>query len=205
MIAKLRGRLDSVAEEGLVLDVGGIGYFVHCAPRLRDRLPALGETVSLLIETQLREDSITLYGFLDVAEREWFRLLQTVQGVGARLALTIIGTLGAEELTRAVAAQDRATLARASGVGQRLATRIATELRDRAPAAALSLVPMGGPGAASAGALAGSVVQDAISALMNLGYRQSEAAAAVGTAQQRLGAEAPLAELIRGGLKELTQ
>jgi Holliday junction DNA helicase RuvA len=162
MIAKLRGRLDSVAEEGLVVDVGGVGYFVHCASRLRDRLPALGEPVSLLIETQLREDSITLYGFLDAAEREWFRLLQTVQGVGARLALAIIGTLGAEELARAVAAQDRATLGRANGVGPRLATRIATELRDRAPAAALSLVPVGGQGANGPGTLAGGAVQDAV-------------------------------------------
>ena len=135
MIARLRGTLDTLGEDHAVIDVGGVGYLVACPTRTLAALPRPGEAVDLLIETQVRDDSITLYGFRSGAERSWFRLLQTVQGVGARVALAILSVLGPDELARAVAAQDKAALARASGVGPRLAGRIASELNgspDRA-------------------------------------------------------------------------
>jgi Holliday junction DNA helicase RuvA len=199
MIARLRGRLDALEDGHAVIDVGGVGYLVACSTRTLAALPRPGEAVDLLIETQVRDDSITLYGFPTAAERRWFRLLQTVQGVGARVALGILSALGPDELAHAVAAQDRAALARASGVGPRLATRIASELKDR-----LSELPgaLGGPLPGPAAALGGPA-DDAVSALVNLGYGRSDAHAAVAKAAAALGDGAPIETLIRTGLQEL--
>ena len=202
MIARLRGRLDGIAEDHAVVDVGGVGSLVACAPRTLAGLPRPGEPVDLLIETQVRDDSITLYGFPTAAERRWFRLLQTVQGVGARVALGILSVLGPDELARAVAAQDKAALARASGVGPRLAGRIAAELKDR-----LSELP-GLASASISGTAAtalGGPADDAVSALVNLGYGRSDAHAAVAKAAAALGTSAPVEELIRTGLQELAR
>jgi holliday junction DNA helicase RuvA len=197
VIARLRGRLDSRGEDHAVIDVGGVGYLVVCSTRTVAALPAAGEAVDLHIDTQLRAESITLYGFREPAERVWFRLLQTVQGVGARVALGILSVLAPDELARAVAAQDKAALARASGVGPRLATRIATELRDR-------LVDLPLPGAAvEAAPLAAGAAADALSALVNLGYGRSEAHAAIAKATAALGERAPVDALIRSALKDL--
>jgi holliday junction DNA helicase RuvA len=201
VIARLRGTLDTLGEDHVVIDVGGVGYLVACASRTLAALPRPGEAVDLLIETQVRDDSITLYGFRSGAERAWFRLLQTVQGVGARVALAILSVLGPDELAHAVAAQDKAALARASGVGPRLAGRIASELRDR-----LTDLPgpVGAPTPGSAAAFGGPA-DDAVSALVNLGYGRSEAHAAVAKAAAALGTAAPLDTLVRTCLQELAR
>jgi len=199
MIAKLTGVLDSKTTDAAVVDVGGVGYLVFCSARTLGRLPGAGGAISLFIETHVREDHIHLYGFSDAAEREWFRLLTTVQGVGAKLALAILGILSAPELTQAIAAQDRSSLTRASGVGPKLGARIVAELKDKIGAVAL------GPVAAVAAATeASGPVADAVSALVNLGYRRAEAFGAVAQASKRLGTGAPLDQLIRAGLKELS-
>jgi Holliday junction DNA helicase RuvA len=201
MIAKLAGVVDQIGPEAAVIDVGGVGYLAFCSTRTISRLPAVGSPASLLIETHVREDHIHLYGFADAAEREWFRRLTTVQGVGARLALAILSALSPEQLGLAILAQDKAALTRADGVGARLATRIVTELRDKVGGgAAFATPPMpagplseGDPGPAA----------DAVSALVNLGYRRSEAFSAVAVASRRLGGEADAGALIRAGLQEL--
>jgi Holliday junction DNA helicase RuvA len=199
VIARLRGRLDSLGEDHAVIDVGGVGYLVVCPARTLAALPSAGEAVDLHVETQVRAESITLYGFRDPAERAWFRLLQTVQGVGARVALGLLSVLSPDQLARAVAAQDKAALTRASGVGPRLAARIAAELRERltdfpAPGSPTAAVPITPSGA----------VADALSALINLGYGRSEAHAAIAKAAASLGDQAPVDALIRTGLQELT-
>jgi Holliday junction DNA helicase RuvA len=194
MIGKLSGVIDSVGEVEAIIDVGGVGYVVACSGRtLRDLRP--GEPARLLIETQVREDAIRLYGFRDPAERAWFGHLQSVQGVGAKLALGVLSAFTPEELARAVAAQDKAMLARAPGVGQKLAQRIAVELKDKAGQVAL------GPAAADLPAGDGAA-GDAVSALVNLGYRRAEAFAAIAKAAQA-NAAANVQELIRAGLREL--
>jgi holliday junction DNA helicase RuvA len=198
MIARLRGRLDSRGEDHAVIDVGGVGYLVICSTRTLAVLPRAGEAVDLHIDTQLRAESLTLYGFREPAERVWFRLLQTVQGVGARVALGILSVLAPDELARAVAAQDKAALARASGVGPRLATRIATELRDR-----LVDLPLPGATLAEAATPAAGAAADALSALVNLGYGRSEAHAAIAKATATLGEKAAVDALIRTSLKDL--
>jgi Holliday junction DNA helicase RuvA len=202
VIARLRGTLDGLDEDHAVIDVGGVGYLVACSTRTLASLPRAGEAVDLLIETQVRPESITLYGFRSAAERSWFRLLQTVQGVGARVALAILSVLGPDELARAVAAQDKAALARASGVGPRLASRIASELKDR-----LGEVPAiaGVPSPELAGVALGGPAEDAVSALVHLGYGRSEAHAAVTKAAAALGDAAPLEALIRTGLQDLAR
>jgi Holliday junction DNA helicase RuvA len=199
MIARLRGRLDGIAEDHAVVDVGGVGYLVVCSARTLAGLPGMGEAVDLHIETQVRAESITLYGFGDPAERVWFRLLQTVQGIGGRVALAVLSVFGPEELARAVAAQDKAALSRASGVGPRLAGRIVSELRERlvdlpVPLGAVAAVPVTGASGPAA---------DAISALINLGYGRSEAHAAIAKAAASLGEQAAVDALIRTGLQEL--
>jgi Holliday junction DNA helicase RuvA len=201
MIARLRGRLDSLGEDHAVVDVGGVGYLVVCSARTLAALPSAGEAVDLHVETQVRAESITLYGFRDPAERAWFRLLQTVQGVGARVALGVLSVLPPEALARAVAAQDKTALTRASGVGPRLAARIVAELRDRLtdlplPAAAAEQIQIASP--------LGTAAADALSALINLGYGRSEAHAAIAKAAASLGDQAPVDALIRTGLQELT-
>ena len=197
MIAKLTGLLDQAGSDSAVIDVGGVGYLVFCSARSLGRMPAKGAPVSLLIETHVREDHIHLYGFAEPAERDWFRLLTTVQGVGAKLALALLGVLSPDDLMRAIAAADKASLARAPGVGQKLAQRIATELKDKVRAVAL------GPAAAELPQRGSEA--DAVSALVNLGYRRAEAFDAVIEAARRLGASAPVDALIRAGLKELSQ
>ena len=202
MIARLRGTLDAVDEGHAVVDVAGVGYLVACSPRTLAALPRPGEAVDLLIETQVREDSITLYGFRTAAERSWFRLLQTVQGVGARVALAIPSVLGPDELTRAIVSQDKAALGRASGVGPRLAGRIASELKDRLTDLP---VPAGAPLPGAVGVELAGAAGDAVSALVNLGYGRSEAHAAIAKAAAALGTDVPVETLIRTGLQELVR
>ncbi len=204
MIARLRGRLDSLGDDHLVIDVGGVGYLVHSPTRTLSSLPGVGEALDLHIETQVREDSITLYGFADRAERTWFRVLQQVQGVGARVALGVLSVLTPEQLARAVASQDKAALTRASGVGPRLASRILSELTERLAGelAGATLPAHGLPGGAGAGAMDGPV-GGAVSALVNLGYGRSEALAAVARMAAVQGEGASVETLIRAGLQEL--
>ena len=201
MIGKLRGTVDGVGVETVVLDVGGVGYLVHCSPRTLSALPAPGEPASLLIDTHVREDMIRLYGFATEAEREWFRLMQGVQGVGARLALAILGVLSTAALAQAVAGGARTAVARAPGVGPKLASRIVLELKDKGPGGAGDAIVMPGQ---EPGAPLPQNVEDAVSALVNLGYGRPQAAAAVATAVAAQGAEAQTAALIRGGLKALS-
>ena len=203
MIAKLAGLLDQVAPDAAIVDVNGVGYLAFCSTRTLGRLPPVGAPVRLLVETHVREDHIHLYGFVDAAERDWFRLLTTVQGVGARLALAVLSAIGPEELGIAILAQDRATLARAEGVGPRLAARIVNELRDKT--GSLALTAPSAAEAASAPPLGAGPASDAVSALVNLGYRRTEAFGAVAAAAQRLGAGAATEALIRAGLQELAQ
>ena len=203
MIAKLTGKLDSVGRDHAVVDCGGVGYLVHCPSRTLGTLPVPGETVSLAIETIVREDAFNLYGFVDAAERDWFRLLLTVQGVGAKVALSLLSALSAADLAAAIANEDKAMLTRAEGVGPKLATRLALELNDKVGTMALGRnlptasipagVPVGGDAA----------VSDAVSALVNLGYRRVEAAGAVERAMKKLGNGARVEALIPAGLKEL--
>ncbi|HYM31017.1 MAG TPA: Holliday junction branch migration protein RuvA [Candidatus Cybelea sp.] len=201
MIGRLSGILDSVGEDWAMLDVNGVGYVVHCSRRTLSALPRPGEPARLLIATVMREDAINLYGFSEAAEKEWFAVLQTVQGVGAKVALAILSVLGPAELVQAIAAQDRAALAKASGVGPKLATRIMTELRDKAGQIALghAAATLGGPPP-----VAGSAA-DAVSALVNLGYRRTEAFSAIAKASRELGDGAGVEALIRSGLKELAR
>ncbi|HXP29865.1 MAG TPA: Holliday junction branch migration protein RuvA [Stellaceae bacterium] len=196
MIAMLAGQVDQVAADSVVLDVNGVGYLVFGSSRTLARLPGRGEPLRLLIETHVREDHIHLYGFADEAERDWFRMLTTVQGVGARLALAVLGALAPEALARAIMAQDKAALARADGVGPKLAQRIVNELKDKVGGIVL------GP-AASAPAPSDVAASDAISALVNLGYQRSDAFGAVSAAARRLGPAARLDALIKAGLREL--
>jgi Holliday junction DNA helicase RuvA len=198
MIAKLTGAVDSVGEDWAVIDVNGVGYLVHCSTRTLARLPPAGGVASLLIETQVREDRIQLFGFADAAERDWLRLLSTVQGVGARTALAILSALATDELVAAIANGDKAPLTRAAGVGPKLAARIVVELKDRVQAPVAAMMPAAGAGARRQSAA------DAVSALINLGYREAEATGAVARAARALGADAPVEELIRAGLKGLS-
>jgi Holliday junction DNA helicase RuvA len=205
MIGKLKGIVDSYGEDNIILDVNGVGYLVHCSARTLAALPAPGEAATLSIETYVREDQIKLFGFASDAEREWFRLLQTVQGVGAKVALAVLGTLKPAELATAIATRDKAMVARTPGVGPKVAERIVTELKDKVPAFAdvdPAVVHL-------AGALdekrAPKPVADAVSALVNLGYGQPQAAAAIAAAARHAGDGADTATLIRQGLKELAK
>jgi holliday junction DNA helicase RuvA len=202
MIAKLSGILDAVAADSAVIDVGGVGYLAFCSTRTLGQLQP-GAPARLLIETHVREDHIHLYGFIDAAERDWFRLLTTVQGVGARLALAILSAVAPEGLTLAILAQDKAVPARAEGVGPKLAARIVNELRDKV--GGLAIVAQVSSAAASRPALEDSLAADAVSALVNLGYRRAEAFGAVAVAARRLGEGAEIDALIRAGLQELAQ
>ena len=205
MIGKLKGLVDSYGEDYVILDVGGVGYQVHCSSRTLQALPSPGEAAVLSIETYVREDMIRLYGFANELEREWFRLLQTVQGVGAKVALAVLGTLKPGELATAIALQDRATLARAPGVGRKVAERIAAELRDKAPAYSSADPVVVRLQAELADRRAPAPVADAVSALINLGYAQIQASAAVAAAVRSAGDAATTEQLIRLGLKELAR
>ena len=204
MIGKLTGRLDSVSPSAVIVDAGGVGYEVTVGTRTLADLPPAGETVTLAIDTHVREDEIRLYGFATEHERAWFRALQTVQGVGAKVALAVLGTLSADDLANAVALQDKGQVARAPGVGPKVAARIVAELRDKMPALAPAIRP-GGGGAPIAILPEGASARDAVSALTNLGYGHAQAAAAVSLAVGKAGREARAEELIRLGLRELAQ
>ncbi|HLK84578.1 MAG TPA: Holliday junction branch migration protein RuvA [Xanthobacteraceae bacterium] len=205
MIGKLTGMVDSVGEDFVVLDVHGVGYLVYCSARTLQELPAAGKAVALAIETHVREDQIRLFGFLSAAEREWFRLLQTVQGVGAKVALAILSTLRPSDLATAIAMRDKAAITRAPGVGPKVAERIVTELKDRMPAlAAVDPAAVRLAGAIEDKRAAGPVT-DAVSALVNLGYGEPQAMAAVAAAVRSAGDGADTARLIRLGLKELAK
>lgn len=206
MIGKLTGVVDEIAEDHLLLDVNGVGYVVFASTRTLARMPERGGSAGLLIDTHVREDHIHLYGFAERDEREWFRLLLTVQGVGARHALSILSVLETGDLANAVLAQDKTAVTRASGVGPKLAQRVVAELKDKAGRIALSqgadlaiaAGPKGGNGLAAA-------ADDAIDALVALGYRRTEAYTAVGKAAGRLGEGAGVEALIKNGLKELAR
>ncbi len=204
MIGKLRGVVDSVDEDEIILDVNGVGYCVAASARTLRALPAPGDATELLIETHVREDAIRLYGFLTGAERDWFRLLQSVQGVGAKVALGILGALSAEALSSAVARQDRAMMARAPGVGPKLAARLVLELKDKAPPGDLSGLE-GAPAGAGRERGLTKAAEDATLALVGLGYAQAQAAAAVARASGELGDGAETSTLIRAGLKALAR
>jgi len=200
MIASLSGRLASAEEDSAVIDVGGVGYLVVCSGRTLRAMPPVGEAVSLVVETHVREDHIHLYGFQAASERAWFRLLQTVQGVGARLALAVLSLLAPDELATAIAAQDTASLRRVAGVGPKAAQRIVAELKDKAHAVSPDIAVV----AEAAGTAAEGSTGEAVSALVNLGYGRSEAFAAVAGAARDLGEGADVGGLIRHGLKALS-
>jgi Holliday junction DNA helicase RuvA len=202
MIGRLRGRLDSHGDDHLIIDVGGVGYLVHCSIRTLAGLPDGGQALDLHIETQVRAESITLYGFADPGERSWFRVLQQVQGVGARVALGVLSVLTPEQLARAVASQDKAALTQASGVGPRLAGRIVSEFKDRL---AGELVGAALPAPAIAGAAGDCANGEAVSARVKLGYGRSDAVMAVSRAAAAQGDDATVEALIRAGLQELAQ
>lgn len=202
MIALLKGILDSVTEDSAIVDVNGVGYLVFCSQRTLGDLPRPGSAVRLYVETHVREDHIHLYGFLQPEERSWFRLLTTVQGVGARVALSILSVLPPDQLLTAIVAQDKASINRANGVGPKLAQRIITELKDKVGGIAVSA-----PAAIVAGDTAPGAApnEEAVSALVNLGFSRTEAFGAVARAGQDLGTAADVNDLIKGGLKELAQ
>jgi Holliday junction DNA helicase RuvA len=204
MIARLKGIIARIDADGAVIDVGGVGYLVFASGRTLSRL-AVGEAALLEIETHVREDHIHLYGFVDKAEQDWFKLLTTVQGVGAKVALAMLGILSPDELLQAIAAADKGAITRAPGVGPKLATRILSELKDKVGDLALGAVAqMPASGTVSvADAAAPTAVADAASALVNLGYGPSEALGAVSHAAWQLGNGASVEALIQGGLKEL--
>jgi Holliday junction DNA helicase RuvA len=200
MIALLTGRVDSLQDGSCILDVNGVGYLVQASSRTLAALPQAPAITRLLIETHVREDAIQLYGFADSAERDWFRLLTTVQGVGAKVALSVLSALSPRDLISAIAAGDKAGLTRAPGVGPRLAVRLLTELRDKAGA-----MPSSSGVAMPATARPATVADDALSALINLGYRRAEAQGAIAKVTDRLGEDAALDGVIRESLRELAQ
>ena len=205
MIGKLKGLIESYGQDSVIVDVNGVGYEVHCSARTLQELPGVGQPAALSIETHVREDQIRLFGFLTEIEREWFRLLQTVQGVGAKVALSVLGTLKPSELASAIAMRDKAMVARAPGVGPKVAERIVTELKDKAPAYTdvdPALVRLSG---ALDDKRAPAPVTDAVSALVNLGYGQAQAAAAIAAATRHAGEGAEATTLIRLGLRELAK
>ncbi|MBU2533212.1 MAG: Holliday junction branch migration protein RuvA [Alphaproteobacteria bacterium] len=204
MIGKLRGKVDAIGEAICIIDVGGVGYEVQASGRALRNM-TLGAEVTLTIDTHVREDAIRLYGFASEVERTWFRTLQVVQGVGAKVALAILGVLGPQELANAIALGNWAAVEQTPGVGKKIAQRIVAELKDKAPALTVAGMDLPGQGALQAGAPASNAAAEAISALTNLGYVPAQAAGAVTAALRELGAEADTAALIRRGLKELSR
>lgn len=200
MIARLKGRVDRLGEEHVIIDVGGVGYLVFCSGRTLQQLGQVGEAAALEIETHVREDHIHLYGFAELAERDLFLVLQTVQGVGAKVALAILSALAVTEVQNAISTGDVTLLTRAQGVGKRLAQRITSELKEKMG----GIAPVSGDGAVLA-APAGPVgaAADAVSALVNLGYRKAEAEVAVRRARAAVGEDADASALITAGLKAL--
>ncbi len=203
MIGKLKGVVDSYGDDFVLLDVHGVCYQVHCPSRVLQQLPRVGEAAVLAIETMVREDMIKLFGFSEDNEREWFRILMTVQGVGAKVALGILGIMRASEVANAIALGDKTAITRAPGVGKRVAERIVTELKDKAPAFASIEDDTIAVSQSVAENVASRPVADAVSALSNLGYQPAQAAAAVAAAVKAAGEDASAEKLIRLGLKEL--
>ncbi|WP_262694787.1 Holliday junction branch migration protein RuvA [Kordiimonas aquimaris] len=206
MIAKLKGILDSAGEDWLIIDVGGVGYIAHGSSRTLGSMPRAGEAVGIHIETVVREDAITLYAFADIEERDLFRLLTSVQGVGAKVALAILSALSPTDLQNAIAAQDKTAVSRAKGVGPKVATRIVTELKDKVTG--LIFKPKGvqvSQAAASDQNMGGNAaLADAVSALVNLGYKPVDAHGAVARAMNDLGEDASVDALVPAALKELS-
>lgn len=202
MIGKLKGTVDSIAEEWIILDVNGVGYQVHCSARTLSVMPSVGEPLTLAVETHVREKEIKLFGFINEWEKEWFALLQNVQGVGAKVALAILSTLPTNDLANAIAMQDKAMIARTPGIGAKVAQRIVSELKDKIPQ---SIGESGGgtESYASSSAYGSQEVQDAISALVNLGYSIIQAGDAVRKTKQENEKEMDSKEIIRLALKEL--
>ena len=203
MIAKLTGRIDFAGRDHAIIDVNGVGYLVRCPARTLAALPPAGEMASLAIETLVREDAIDLYGFAEAAERDWFRLLMTVQGVGPKAALSLLSALNPADLAAAIAAEDKTALTRADGVGPKLATRLAMELKDKVGTMMVGRALPSASAAAAAPAGGDAAAADAVSALINLGYRRPEATGAVERAMKKLGKGARVEALIPAGLKEL--
>lgn len=205
MIGKLRGVVDSYSDDTVVLDVHGVGYLVHCSARTLQSLPSPGEAATISIETWVREDQIRLYGFASDLEREWFRILTGVQGVGARVALAILGTLKVSDLANAIALGDKAAIARTPGVGPKLAQRLVLELKDKAPAFASVDPAMVKLQDDLSERRASTPVSEAVSALVNLGYGEIQASGAIAAAVRSAGDGATTETLIRHGLKELAR
>jgi Holliday junction DNA helicase RuvA len=205
MIGKLRGVIDAYGQDNVVLDVHGVGYLVHCSARTLQALPPAGEATTLAIETWVREDQIRLFGFATDLEREWFRLLTGVQGVGAKVALAVLSTLRTAEIANAIVLGDKAAVTRTPGVGAKLAQRIVTELKDKAPQFASvdpAVVQLSGE---LADKRAPQPISDAVSALVNLGYGEIQASAAIAAAVRAAGDGATTQSLIRLGLRELAK
>ncbi|HEY7385795.1 MAG TPA: Holliday junction branch migration protein RuvA [Beijerinckiaceae bacterium] len=205
MIGKLRGVIDAYGEDFVIVDVQGVGYVVHCSTRTLQHLPQTGEAATLSIETHVREDMIRLYGFRSDAEREWFRLLQTVQGVGAKVALGILSVLDPGAIANAIATGDKTAVSRGPGVGPKLAARIVAELKDKAPAFASVDPALIRLSETIEDRKAPQPVSDAVSALVHLGYAQVQASAAVAAALKQAGDDAEVKTLIRLGLRELAR
>ncbi len=204
MIGKLKGLVDSFGDDSVLIDCGGVCYEVFCSGRTLQALPRVGEAAVVFVETIVREDLIRLYGFATEAEKSWFTLLTTVQGVGSRVALAILSVMSPSELSSAVALQDKAMVGRANGVGPKLATRIVTELKGKVPAiGAVDAGTLGLQAALGEGVASGNVA-DAVSALTNLGYSSAQASAAVARVVAREGDDTPTEKLIRLGLRELS-
>src|SRR5690606_39230928 len=205
MIGKLKGTIDEIGGDHVVVDVHGVCYVAFCSSRTLARLGSVGEAVVLFIETYVREDQLKLFGFLSALEREWFSLLQSVQGVGSKVALAVLSTLSPSELANAIALQDKTAVSRAPGVGPKVAVRIVTELKNKAPA-------FSGDGAANIGlkqelreGIAPAPVSDAVTALTHPGYSREQATNAIAAALKNGGEDADSAKLIRLGLKELSR
>ncbi len=205
MIGKLTGKVDSFGDDWVIIDVGGVGYHVTCSAKTLQSLPAAGEAASVAIETYVREDQIRLFGFANDMERDWFRLLLSVQGVGTKVALAVLSTLSVAEISNAVALQDKAMIARAPGIGPKVAGRVVSELKDKVPALAAGATGAGESLAEALAAPGGTAVTDAISALTNLGYNSMDASAAVAKAAKDAGDDAAAETLIRLALKELAR
>jgi len=204
MIGKLKGMVDSFADDSVLIDCGGVCYETFCSSRTLQALPRVGEAAVVFIETIVREDMIRLYGFSSEAEKAWFNLLMTVQGVGARVALAILSTLSPSEISSAIALQDKAMMGRASGVGPKLAIRLVTELKGKVPASGGIDAGVLGLQSALGEGLASSNITDAASALTNLGYSGAQASAALARIVAREGDDTPTEKLIRLGLRELS-
>ncbi|MGI9373317.1 MAG: Holliday junction branch migration protein RuvA [Hyphomicrobiales bacterium] len=205
MIGKLTGKIDSYGDDWVIIDVGGVGYHVTCSTKTLQSLPQPGEAASVAIETYVREDQIRLFGFANDVERDWFRLLLSVQGVGTKVALAVLSTLSIAELANAVALQDKAMIARAPGIGPKVALRVVNELKGKVPALATGVSGGGETLAEALAAPGGTAVTDAISALTNLGYNSMDASAAVAKAAKGAGDDAGAETLIRLALKELAR